>query len=251
MSHNDDRPDRKTHALELLQTVLQNVIHCDNQEPKFRVLKMSNEKLRDGLLNVTGGTEILRAAGFCVHGDQLVLDEGAGSLPAVQCTLARVLRLLTGKGHTGGATSVRKRTGPAARDPGPGFEYQTEVFWCTGCQKPINDGTTRLRMKSYDAPRGEHRFRCLTCADAGTTCDLCQDCYGTLAKEATAAADGDVGAGVCKHPRGHVFEGHPPRERLHNLGPQAGQSARNPWGNAMSGGSVGRARDRLKERTGL
>lgn len=48
---------------------------------------------------------------------------------------------------------------------------------------------------------------------------------------------------------GTLGQVHHPRTVRHNIPNQ--ESAQNPWGMSMTGGSVARARQRLKERTGL
>lgn len=86
-------------------------------------------------------------------------------------------------------------------------------------------------------PLLQHRFRCSTCADAAKAFDLCERCFDRLSREPEL------------HIPGHHFVHVPPKERLHNL--RNAETANNPWGMPLSGSSAARARERLKERTGL
>jgi UBX domain-containing protein 6 len=59
-------------AAALLSRVLNNIISKPGDE-KYRKLRLSNKKVQDELVNVSGGLEFLQAAGF-----QLVFDEADG-----------------------------------------------------------------------------------------------------------------------------------------------------------------------------
>jgi hypothetical protein len=84
------------------------------------------------------------------------------------------------------------------------------------------------------------RYQCGTCE----TFNLCQGCWD---RHQQALQQGRLGL----HDAGHSFEARGPQMSRHGAWAAANQSAGNPWGNAMTGGSVGRARDRLRDRTGM
>jgi hypothetical protein len=118
--------------------------------------------------------------------------------------------------------------------------YQQVVHECSLCSHPINDGSERLWTGRHEAPHGEYRFECGTCQGF----NLCQSCWD---KHQAQLQQGGPGL----HDAAHVFEHHGPQMSRHGASASRQATANNPWGNAFTGGSVGRARERLKERTGM
>jgi hypothetical protein len=116
------------------------------------------------------------------------------------------------------------------------------VHRCACCGRCINDGSERAWTGRHDAPRGEYRYSCDTCAAAGVDASLCESC-------ADAFNAGTPGV----HAPGHGLAPHAPvSSRLAAAGAagDAAASAANPWG--TFGASVSaRSRQRLKDRTGL
>jgi hypothetical protein len=226
-------PDRKTAALETLGRMLHNILACGNAEPKFRSVKKTNARFAKDVLALRGGGDVLRSCGFCANTETYYLEETADLAP-LRCCHARLMRLLDRKGHLGTARLVDDDKPADRRREGlpPGFEYQEQIFWCSRCSKPINDGTTRLRTRSHETPKGEFRYACSTCPDY----HLCEICFDKLGK------------GEFQH--AHAFTSVPPRESLHGaFGQQPTES--NPWGLQLNGASAARARERLRDRTGL
>ena len=112
----------------------------------------------------------------------------------------------------------------------------------------MNDGSERAWTGRHDAPRGEYRYKCETCATNNATAGnaaevwLCEGC-------ADAAMNGRPGA----HPAAHALSPHPPvSSRLAAAGATgaAAASDANPWG-AFGAAVSARSRQRLKERTGM
>lgn len=50
--------------------------------------------------------------------------------------------------------------------------YQRVWHRCSWCARFIHDGSERAWTGKFDAPRGEYRYRCETCA-----LHLCETCY--------------------------------------------------------------------------
>jgi hypothetical protein len=159
-------------ALSTLATLLDNVAGCDNSVERFRTVRTSNPKFKSAVWDVAGGPELLRIAGFRNQGGAVVWDPGA-ALGPLRAAAARGRRLADGKGHTGAAEFLPagRGGGGAARPPSPlygtpGFEHQERIYHCSCCDHPINDGSAKVWTGRHDAPRGEYRSFCETCAAA-------------------------------------------------------------------------------------
>lgn len=77
---------------------------------------------------------------------------------------------------------------------------QIQIWHCTLCGHPINDGSERLWTGRFDAPQGEYRYHCTSCEAAGQPAfNMCQRCW-----------DG-FQAGTDSHSRDHAFEHIGPR----------------------------------------
>ncbi|GLC43167.1 hypothetical protein PLESTB_000856000 [Pleodorina starrii] len=211
-------------ALGLLGRLTANIVDCGNTVDKYRTVKKSNPKIRDALSVVHGGEAVLLAAGFVEQlqgGDTLVFPppEATPDMRPLTTINAKLQQLTTRKGFTGTARDCDD-TGSSTRSRHsgqPGFRYQSEIFECSCCSRPINDGSDRLVTRKHDTPRGEFRFM-----------------------------DGSLSP---SHSRDHAFHTHHPKASQHNL--HSNVSDTNPWGVLVAGGSAARARERLKQRTGL
>ncbi|GFR44009.1 hypothetical protein Agub_g5155 [Astrephomene gubernaculifera] len=244
-------------AAELLSRLTANIVNCGNTVEKYRTVRPSNPKIREALDVMNGGEEVLRAAGFVtrrgaagagagaggaaggVGGSEVLLcfpSEGADLRPLTLIN-AKLQQLVTRKGFTGSAREADDRGDtPASRHRGkPGFVYQEEIVECSCCSRPINDGTDRILTRQSDAPRGEFRYECERCSGF----NLCEGCWDKYL----------AGSLSPPHPRDHPFQTHHPKVNPHNI--YSHTSATNPWGVVLAGGSAARARERLKERTGL
>ena len=96
----------------------------------------------------------------------------------------RVRRIVEGKGHTGAAVAVDNTDAASSRGSRwrgePGFTYQRDIYECSLCEHPINDGSDRLYTKSRDAPPGAYRFSCGKCPGFHM-CEACWDrCVGSV-----------------------------------------------------------------------
>ena len=149
-------------ALATTATLLENVAACDNSVEKFRVVKVGNPKFKAAVWDVAGAPAVLAAAGFKARGASVELDAGA-PLGPLRAVAARCRRLAEGRGHGGAAELLRAGgAGGAARPPSafygaPGFRHQQQIWHCSACDHPINDGSERLWTGQHDAPRGEFR----------------------------------------------------------------------------------------------
>ncbi|EFJ40841.1 hypothetical protein VOLCADRAFT_119836 [Volvox carteri f. nagariensis] len=102
-------------------------------------------------------------------------------------------------------------------------------------RKVGRDGSDRLVTRKHDAPRGEFRYECELCPGY----NLCEACWDQFMSDTLSPA----------HARDHPFHTHHPKASQHNL--RSNVSDSNPWGVLVAGGSAARARERLKQRTGL
>jgi hypothetical protein len=97
--------------------------------------------------------------------EEVMVLPSAAPLTLIRAVAARLERLATKKGHTGQAVAVNPDglgQGDSGRPPSgyygkPGFKYQEQIWHCSVCDKPINDGSERLWTGKADAPRGEYR----------------------------------------------------------------------------------------------
>lgn len=64
-------------------------------------------------------------------------------------------------------------TPPPSDLPTHRHRYQREIFECSVCSHPINDGSERLFSRRHDAPKGEFRYECDQCQ----TFNLCEQCW--------------------------------------------------------------------------
>ncbi|KXZ52770.1 hypothetical protein GPECTOR_8g16 [Gonium pectorale] len=240
-------------AAELLGRLTNNIVACGNSVEKYRTIRKSNPKIREALDVMAGGEAALLAAGFREQppgGDTLVFPS-PGAAPAATAPAPspaseggpdlRPLTVINSKlqqlGFTGSARE-NDDTGSSTRSRHsalPGFRYQHEIFECSCCGRPINDGSDRLVTRRHDAPHGEFRYECERCEGY----NLCEQCWDKF-------IGGSLSPG---HPRDHPFQTHHPKASQHNL--RSNVSDTNPWGVVLNGASAARARERLKQRTGL
>jgi hypothetical protein len=198
---------------------------------------------------------VLEAAGFkraAADTLEFPADAPPAALAAARLAASRLQQLLDGRGYTGAAEACDDtgESSSSRHSSTPGFRYQTNIVECGACAAPINDGSDRLRTRSHEAPKGEYRYECTACPEGPEGFSLCERCW-----DVHSAALGNTGqsGGVASgrpplHPREHAFRTIHPRMSQHGLIDAAG--ADNPWG-AFRGASVGRARERLRERSGL
>jgi hypothetical protein len=141
------------------------------------------------------------------------------------------LRVLRGA-HRG---RQRARLDGTVRAPEAACTHKTA---CTR-KNPIPRSLTQRPSRRWDAPAGQYRYACATCAAPASLCEACHDRY-------TSGAPG-------VHAPGHSFTPHPPiTSRLAASGASGGGAASdaNPWGNFGASVSA-RSRQRLKERSGM
>ncbi|PSC73205.1 pleckstrin homology domain-containing family A member 8-like [Micractinium conductrix] len=271
-------------ALATLAKVACNVADCGNSVEKYRAVKVENPKFRAAVWDVPGAAQILFVAGFKRQGEALHLAADA-PLGPLRAAAARLRRLADKKGHSGSAAHVQADGHgdggrPASRFYGqPGFRYQEQIWHCSACDHPVNDGSERLWTGRHDAPHGEFRYLCTTCDAAGDKFNLCQDCWDRFQQQQQqqqqhgqqqqqqheqpssggggSSAGSAGGGGPALHDPLHSFQHVGPRMTRHNdyynQGQQEqGTDPRNPWGRpSVSGGSLSRALQRLGERHGI
>ena len=201
---------------------------------KHRRLRRGNAALTAAVFDVAGGWHLLRAVGFNVEtkdGETFLVYTPPSSQPhaALDCALSRICTLREGAVKAGA-----QPTSPSTSRTGGGHT-------CSHCAKTIDDGTTRLFSGAHDAPPGEFRYECSTCvAEEKPPYVLCEGCWDAYT------------AGELKHASGHNFETiHPITQRHGTYNSPGAPGSASPWGGLGGGLSVGRARDRLCERTGL
>lgn len=252
-------------AVETLAKILGNISDCSNENPKYRCIRLSNEKFKKTVCEVPGAIDVLLLSGFQLLDDAVILPENA-PLQILRATAARASSLATKKGHSGSAksdgssppeaTSSDSNTQPSAGTPPspfygtPGFLYQERIYHCSHCDHPINDGSERLWTGRHDAPLGEYRFECTTCVPPAPSFHLCQACWDRMQEE------GEQGRNRI-HPLGHTFHHVGPRMSRHNdyygtHGQGGGGDGSNPWGNRGGlGGGYSRGLARMRERYGI
>jgi len=231
-------------SITLLVKCIGNVVDCDNSIDRYRTLRTDNPKVASSIVGVPGALEVLKAAGFIVdpvaHTIHFPPDR---PLHSARVVLARLRRLSESKGHSGDATTNNDLQDGSASGGGnpqaspfagqPGFRYQTHIYQCGCCERPIPDGSERLWTRQHSSPRGEFRYECMSCESF----NLCETCWDRLAE-----APG-------MHDTSHAFSAHHPVLTRHNNNSDASDT--NPWGVRRGDGAArARAHNRLMERTG-
>eukprot|EP00200_Dunaliella_tertiolecta_P005785 CAMPEP_0202338190 /NCGR_PEP_ID=MMETSP1126-20121109/562_1 /ASSEMBLY_ACC=CAM_ASM_000457 /TAXON_ID=3047 /ORGANISM="Dunaliella tertiolecta, Strain CCMP1320" /LENGTH=367 /DNA_ID=CAMNT_0048928513 /DNA_START=78 /DNA_END=1182 /DNA_ORIENTATION=- len=145
----------------LLARLMCNVVACSNGIDKYRCIKASNQKVKEDILSLPGASCVIVEAGFVQTGDGsgdfLFPSPGAAgeqeALKRASLVAAKLQQLVDKRGFTGMATEVddtdaglsghgntkrNKWTGK------PGFMYQQDVYECSVCASPINDGSERF-----------------------------------------------------------------------------------------------------------
>ena len=112
--------------------------------------------------------------------------------------------------------------------------HLTPNIKCSNCTQEIESGARRLWTTDALAPKGEYSFKCSQCENSNYI--LCERCWDKRMN------------GEEIHLVHANFEHLPPIESRHNTSTRA--FGRGPWGN-FAGASVGNARERLRQRTGL
>ncbi|KAF5840730.1 hypothetical protein DUNSADRAFT_15826 [Dunaliella salina] len=273
----------------LLARLVRNVVACSNGVDKYRRIKASNQKVKDEILSLPGASCVIVEAGFLQtrdgSGDFLFPSPGATgeqeSLKRASLVAAKLQQLVDKRGFTGMATEVDDTEGNTKMNKWtgkPGFMYQQDIYECSVCASPINDGSERLFTRKWDAPHGQFRYHCQQCEGDFNLCEACWDVFqATRERKAEkllspAAPDGSqsdhISAAIGSmsiqppastansnfrpmelyHDPTHVFQAIHPRTVRHNY--PGHESASNPWGVSMPPISS-RARERLRERTGL
>lgn len=246
--------DKATAALRVLSKLVGNVADCGNSVERYCSVKTSNPAFQSAVWDLPGGADLLLLLGWRHQGEVLSLP-GDAPLPPIQAAAARLRRLADAKGHSGDAVATQpdgSTAGSVARPASqhygaPGFQYQEQIWHCSQCNHPINDGSERLFTRRHDAPHGEYRYMCTTCQGRGTTINLCQACWDQFQ------------GGEALHAREHAFQHVGPRLTRHNDyygagggDTGAGSSSSNPWGNrSAAAGSYSRALARLGQRYGV
>uniref|UniRef100_A0A7S3VHH8 WW domain-containing protein n=2 Tax=Dunaliella tertiolecta TaxID=3047 RepID=A0A7S3VHH8_DUNTE len=244
----------------LLARLMCNVVACSNGIDKYRCIKASNQKVKEDILSLPGASCVIVEAGFVQTGDGsgdfLFPSPGAAgeqeALKRASLVAAKLQQLVDKRGFTGMATEVddtdaglsghgntkrNKWTGK------PGFMYQQDVYECSVCASPINDGSERLFTRKWDAPHGQFRYHCQQCEGDFNLCEACWDVF-----QATTGTVSNSRPMEINHDPTHTFQAIHPRTVRHNFHGQ--ESASNPWG-VSSNPISSRARERLRERTGL
>lgn len=199
------------------------------------------------LLLVAGASEVLQAAGFKIEvsgSEQAFVLGPEADLGVIGSLHSRLERLRDNKGHSGDAkynddlkSADSSGSGLPAASPfhgQPGFRFQTLIYHCAVCNKPIPDGSERLWTRSFDSPHGQFRYECQHC-EAFNFCEGCWDSFQQ---------------GEIMHEPTHTFQAHHPVTTRHNTR-NAPTSASNPWGVVRGdGAAAARAYNRLMGRTG-
>lgn len=243
MRANLDDGDAFLRTADVLARVLENARRAydeDKDKPgegqvhKHRRLRRGNATLAETVFGVPGGLRLLQLVGFVTRnegGEAFLVyspGEARGRPHAVLDTALSRLRTL----REGAAQALA-----SAKHSDAASAYTGGNHSCSRCGTHIDDGTTRLFSRSHDAPRGQFRYNCSTCAAEGVVFDLCETCWDAYVAGAFAHAEGR-----------HAFETVHPTTQRHSV--YNAESSARPWG-GLGGVSVGRARDRLRERTGL
>jgi hypothetical protein len=160
------------------------VVACNNTQPQFRTLKLSNPKLQQHVWSFAAAAAVLYSLGWArappAGADQPPGEAQVVSLPAdvpmgpLQAVAARLQRLVDKKGHSGQAEHVTPDgtgAGSSGRPPSklygtPGFLYQQQIWHCSVCDHAINDGSERLWTGRADAPHRQYRWAPLSCSSS-------------------------------------------------------------------------------------
>lgn len=211
-------------AAPLMRTLLANA-SAPGAPDKHRSVRVENARFAKDVWAHPAARALLLAAGWERAGaDRVVLPHAEAAVARCRCALARLDALQELESGETRAQAERDRFGSF---------YGGRAYACGACRRPICDGSERLWSRRWDAPEGEIRWTCSECADF----HLCPECFD---RRATGAA------GV--HDAAHAFDAVHPATSRHHMYSRG--TDRNPWGGGGAG-PVGRARDRLRERTGL
>jgi hypothetical protein len=180
-----------------LAKIVNNVVACNNTQPQFRTLKLSNPKLQQHVWSFPAAAEVLYCLGWArappAAAEQAASEAQVVSLPAdvplgpLQAAASRLQRLVEQKGHSGQAEHVAPDgtgAGSSGRPPSklygcPGFLYQQQIWHCSVCDHAINDGSERLWTGRADAPHGEYRWGV----------GLCRSSHGLMGRSGLYPAD--------------------------------------------------------------
>eukprot|EP00899_Mesostigma_viride_P029642 jgi/Mesvir1/9863/Mv22401-RA.1 len=213
-------------AFSLLSRLFDNVAR-EPGNAKFRTIRLPNEAFATKVMCLQGVLPLMSAGGFRLEGgERLVVDASFDTvapplLGRIRCMASRLQVV---------STNLQREENPREKEMQARFYGGGHT--CSDCGRKINDGTERLWSRRFDAPKGEYRYHCTTCEGF----NLCETCWDVR----------QAGGGT--HPKDHVFEYIQPREQRHSI--YHVESSNSPWG-SFTGASAARARERLKDRTGL
>jgi len=215
-----------------LRRIFENIVDSPAQD-KYRTLRKQNAKFSK-VWALPAVRRLLSEVGFIEISETVALpmaaDLGPLRFAASRLQLAEAVEVASSSGR---AELHREGVMPAGltEEEARAARWQHSVHHCGRCRAFIHDGSEKLWTGKHDAPNGQFRYQCNQCKDFS----VCEKCWDTL-------QEGKWKHGTPEHSFQHI---HPITSRhnttIHGQG---------PWGNF--GASIsGRARERLRERTGL
>ena len=223
-------------ARDVLYKILKNISEHPNEGKYRRLNKKAGGSFVEKVWSVRFARECLVACGFTETADavELILDTQRPEMNAKTLTKCRVLlsrlepAIKARDAHVRLAREDDSSSGVNRRHLAPNKK-------CSHCSNEIESGARRLWTTDPFAPKGQYSFKCSQCVDKDYI--LCETCWDKKIENREPIH--------VEHAR---FEHVPPIESRHNTSTRG--FGRGPWGN-FAASSVGNARERLRQRTGL
>jgi hypothetical protein len=229
-------------ARDLLHTILKNITEQPNEGKYRKIKKKFGGKFVEDVWNQRFARELLIACGFMETSDSVELkivdDTNQVELNKCRLILCRLQVAIDCRDRHVRAKAANtyddNNNNNSNNNNSVSQRHLTPNIKCSNCTQEIESGARRLWTTDALAPKGEYSFKCSQCENSNYI--LCERCWDKRMN------------GEEIHLVHANFEHLPPIESRHNTSTRA--FGRGPWGN-FAGASVGNARERLRQRTGL
>jgi hypothetical protein len=222
-------------ARDVLYKIFKNISEHPNEGKYRRLTKKVGGSFVEKVWSKRFARECVLACGFTESADavELILDTERPEMNAKMLAKCRVLLQRIESAIRARDAHVRAAKESEDGDSGVNQRHLAPNKKCSHCKSEIESGARRLWTTDPLAPRGQYSFKCSQCA---TNYILCETCWDKKVN------------GEQIHREHSSFEHLPPIETRHNTSTRG--FGRGPWGN-FAASSIGNARERLRQRTGL
>lgn len=223
-------------ARDVLYKILRNISEQPNEGKYRKLTKKSGGSFVEKVWSKRFARECLLACGFTETADavELTMDTQKPEVNAKLLTKCRILLQRLEPAIKARDAHVRLAK-ESETDSGVNRRHLAPNKKCSHCQNEIESGARRLWTTDPLAPKGQYSFKCSQCVDKNYI--LCETCWDKKCEHREPI-----------HAEHSSFEHLPPIESRHNTSTRG--FGRGPWGN-FAASSVGNARERLRQRTGL